>query len=57
MIANSPQQPWARYGEIIGCVIVGSLRILLLDALTLLYTVYSDDTPADQGRVVDPRSG
>jgi hypothetical protein len=43
MIADSAQRSWARYGEIIGCVVVGSLGILLLDALTLLYTVYYSD--------------
>jgi hypothetical protein len=43
MIADSPRRPWARYGAIIGCVVVGSLGILLLDALTLLYAVYYSD--------------
>jgi hypothetical protein len=33
MIADSPKRPWARYGDIIGCALVGSLGILVIDAL------------------------
>jgi len=43
MIADNSRRPWARYGEIIGCVVVGSLGLLLLDALTFLYAVYYSD--------------
>lgn len=43
MIADSPQRPWVRYDGIIGCVVIGSLGILLLDTLTLLYAVYYSD--------------